>query len=89
MSEGSYLKADVMCPFYLSDDRRGVLCEGVMQGAVTVQQFRRREDLVRFMRLRCCRRVLRRGCVRFWEANMRTFSRPLTGRSAPVCGKIR
>lgn len=36
MSEGSYLKADVMCPFYLSDDRRRVLCEGVMQGAVTV-----------------------------------------------------
>ena len=56
MSEGSYLKADVMCPFYLSDDRRRVLCEGVMQGAVTVQQFRRREDLERFMRLRCCRR---------------------------------
>lgn len=47
MSEGSYLKADVMCPFYLSDDRRRVLCEGVMQGAVTVQQFRRREDLER------------------------------------------
>ena len=27
--------------------------------------------------------------MRFWEANMRTFLRPLTGRSAPVCGEIR
>lgn len=55
MSEGSYIKVDVLCPFYLSDDRRRILCEGAAPGAVTAQLFRRREDTELWLRQRCCR----------------------------------
>ena len=40
-------------------------------------------------RVRWCRRGLRRGCGRSWEANMRNFARRLTGRCAPGCGGTR
>ena len=44
MSGGSYLQADVQCPFYRFDDRRRIVCEGAAQGAVSIQMFKSREE---------------------------------------------
>lgn len=45
MSEGSYRKALVLCPFYKKDDGRAVvMCEGVVGGSVIAQRFASKKD---------------------------------------------
>lgn len=55
MSSGSYLQADVQCPFYRFDDRRRIVCEGAAQGAVSIQMFKSRAECEEHMLRFCCR----------------------------------
>lgn len=54
MSSGSYLQADVQCPFYRFDDRRRIVCEGAAQGAISIQMFKSREECEEHMLRFCC-----------------------------------
>lgn len=55
MAGGSYIQADVGCPFYRYDDgRRTVACEGVTDGSIISQRYRRRSDWECQVRTFCC-----------------------------------
>lgn len=55
MAGGSYIQADVGCPFYRYDDgRRTVACEGVTDGSIILQRYSRRSDWECQMRTFCC-----------------------------------
>ena len=55
MPSGSYIKAYVVCPFYMSDDgTRRVVCEGVVDGSNLSISFLRRADYETQMSVFCC-----------------------------------
>ena len=55
MAGGSYIQADVGCPFYRYDDgRRTVACEGVTDGSIILQRYSRRSDWECQVRTFCC-----------------------------------
>ena len=55
MSGGSYIKADIGCPFYRYDDgRRVVACEGVTDGSIIIQRYSRRGDWECQVKTYCC-----------------------------------
>ena len=55
MPSGSYLQADVKCPFYKYDDGcRRITCEGIMDDCVTALIYRKKEDFGIQIRVFCC-----------------------------------
>lgn len=55
MAGGSYIQVDIQCPFYKYDDgRRVVACEGVTDGSIISQRYRRRSDWESQVRTFCC-----------------------------------
>lgn len=53
MSGGSYLQANILCPYYVSDDgAKSVRCEGLIQDSITKQCFSRR-DFRRHVEIYC------------------------------------
>ena len=54
MSEGSYRKAYVRCPFYRADDGRAVItCEGIVERSVLSWKFGTRKDYLCQMHTYC------------------------------------
>ena len=56
MSEGSYFKSNVRCPFYLHDEVQRISCEGLIDGTTATMFFKRRREREKHLRLLCCQR---------------------------------
>lgn len=55
MAGGSYIKADIQCPFYRYDDGGlRVACEGLVDDSVIILRFKRRRDWEIQVRTFCC-----------------------------------
>lgn len=56
MSDGSWLKSAVRCPFYKSDNtkRKSIRCEGVFDRSQVTHTFRRKRDWQQQLTLFCC-----------------------------------
>ena len=47
-------RAEVICPFYCSDDRRSdLICEGVVHGSRIMQKFQRKADMKKHLETFC------------------------------------
>lgn len=52
---GSWMQADVKCPFYKHDDGRGrITCEGIVDQSSSIQSFVRKTDYLKQMEVFCC-----------------------------------
>ncbi|MBR5948248.1 MAG: hypothetical protein IKZ82_06315 [Clostridia bacterium] len=57
MPSGSYLQADVQCPFYLYDDgRKKIVCEGFADRCTIDVRWRFHAQQEQHMQVFCCRR---------------------------------
>ncbi len=55
MPGGSWIKADVRCPFYRNDDGRQVIkCEGIIDESGLALTFGRKRDFVKQVTVFCC-----------------------------------
>ena len=55
MSSGSYIQADVLCPFYKYDDgRRRITCEGFVEGSNLALIYRHAFDFKQQIESFCC-----------------------------------
>ena len=54
MSEGSYRKVNVVCPFYRRDEGRKLTCEGLLNGTILSSTFRKEAKMVAHMDKDCC-----------------------------------
>lgn len=64
MASGSYRQANVMCPYYRSDDGKHVIiCEGILPGSVVKSFFYRKTDYTLQMDKFCC-------CKTYWSCEI-------------------
>ena len=57
MASGSYRQIEVRCPFYQSDDdKRRIICEGIVDGSTIAVNYRRRADLQKQISIFCSKR---------------------------------
>lgn len=55
MPSGSYLQADVRCPFYKYDDgKRRITCEGIIEGSSLALIYHKKCDFETQTRVFCC-----------------------------------
>ena len=55
MSSGSYIQADVLCPFYKYDDgRRRITCEGPVDNSSLALIYRDAKDFKMQLQCFCC-----------------------------------
>ena len=55
MSGGTYIRVDVGCPFFKTDDGKlTITCEGVTDGSFIIQRFLRKSDWECQTRTFCC-----------------------------------
>lgn len=68
MSDGSWRKAYVGCPFYRGDDaKKKITCDGVVPDTAADTRFRSRKERERHMDLFCCKNYI---CCEVYRANM-------------------
>lgn len=55
MSSGSYIQADVLCPFYKYDDgKKRITCEGLVEDSSLAQIYHRKTDYEKQLLVFCC-----------------------------------
>lgn len=55
MPSGSWIKADVQCPFYRKDDgKQFIKCEGIIDESGLTLTFCRKRDFVKQVTVFCC-----------------------------------
>lgn len=56
MSEGTWRKVHIKCPYYKRDKAISITCEGFVEGSNIIQRFRTTEDCDQQARIFCCDR---------------------------------
>lgn len=69
MSSGSFMQADVLCPFYLTDTDKpiNIRCEGISDDNRLVLNFRHKNEKLTHMKAFCTDNYC--GCVLFKAIN--------------------
>ena len=57
MPSGSFMQADVLCPFYKFDEgkKRSITCEGLVEDSSIVLTYHKKSDYVRQITVFCCK----------------------------------